>query len=140
MSGKVDVGILDERKDDPDTVEMIEEIKSLYGDMIEIEYTGPIVYTSLNNEDIGHNAISQPHYETFDYLPFVVFGIILLAFASIFIFKKKRTVMLKTSTDGTITSFAPLTAKEIKNAVKKSMVDMPTCLDEKVFNTINGNN
>ncbi len=137
---KVVVGILEEKKDDPATVEMIKEIKSLYGDMIEIEYTGPAVAdvdiepAIVNIDEFVNNNITSA-----DYLPFIAVGIVFLAFVSIFIFKKKRAMMLRASTGDTIVSSAPLTAKEVENIVKKSTVDVPTDLDEKIFSAIDGN-
>lgn len=138
MSSNVVVGILEEKKDDPATVEMIEEIKSIYGDMIEIEYTGPVVatvYTEpalVNIDEIVNNNITSA-----DCLPLIAVGIILLVFVTIFAFRKKRAMMLQASTGDTVVSTVSLTAKEVENAVKKSTVDVPSCLDEKIFNAIN---
>lgn len=133
------VGISEESKDVPSTVEMVKEIKNLYGNMIEIEYTGDLSATDAvyigQEADTGSTGSSTSPIA--DYVPFIAVGIILLAVASVFIFRKKRAMMLQASTGKTIVSSAPLTVKEVENTIKKSTVDLPTDLDEKIFSAIN---
>lgn len=132
------VGISEESKDAPATVEMVKEIRSLYGDMIEIEYNG---VTATDAAYIGQKAdtdsIGSSISPLADCAPFIAVGIILLAAASVFIFRKKRAMMLQASTGETVVSSASLTVKEVENTVKKSTVEPPNDLDEKIFSAIN---
>lgn len=134
------VGISEESKDAPATVEMVKEIRSLYGDMIEIEYNG-VGVTATDAAYIGQEAdtgsIGSSTSPIADYVPFIAGGIILLAAVSVLIFRKKRAMMLQASTGETVVSSAPLTVKEVENTVKKSTVEPPTELDEKIFSAIN---
>lgn len=132
------VGISEESKDAPATVEMVKEIRSLYGNMIEIEYNGvSATDAAYIGQEADTGSIESSTNPIAGCAPFIAVGIILLAAASVFIFRKKRAMMLQASTGETVVSSAPLTVKEIENTVKKSTIDVPTDLNEKIFSAIN---
>ena len=88
MENRIGLGILTEKKDSPETLAMLEELKEKYGDVFFIEYTDGIA-VDLPLEGLV-TVVNRGN--TARYIAFVIAGALVLAFAtfSFVIVLKKR--------------------------------------------------
>lgn len=136
-TNKVDVGVLEEKANNPETIAMIEEISSKYGDLVFIECTYAVVsvedtvadlYTVGYNENEGNN----------NYIIVIVgiVGTVLAAVALTFAIRKKNALTLQTNTGETLSASASLSIKEVETMVKSSNAEVTPDLDSKIMNII----
>lgn len=93
----ITLGILEERKDHPDTLSMIAELREKYGDIFVIEYTeAPVLLIEENAESVSKAANESGESKKDNALiGYIIFGVMALAVilsVSLVAFKKKPEV------------------------------------------------
>ncbi|MBQ4557102.1 MAG: hypothetical protein IJA60_05600 [Clostridia bacterium] len=133
MENEIDLGILEDRQNDPETIAMIEELKNKYGDIFEIEYSKSPV-TTLEIGFTDENLVMESQSNSWYYL---VFSVLLLAIAAVFVlFAKKNGLLVKQTNAGNLTEHALPSVKEAENMVKASNAVVSESLDEKIMSDI----
>ncbi|MBE6540898.1 MAG: hypothetical protein E7672_00400 [Ruminococcaceae bacterium] len=141
------LGILEEKKDDPATLEWIEEMKKEFGDIFYIEYTDGYVKTlALDDsyiflpsvDDISLNLrydVEKPKFEV-DAFFIAMLGAAVILAGGILALMYRRSVVLSTNTGRAVTAVSRLSNKEIEKLIKKSDMSFPTQLDSRVMGDI----
>lgn len=128
----LDIGILSEYKENPETQQKLTEVKKLYGDAVEIRYTEGVFF----QDDIIHytSAIFEPDKNTIDLKLYLVLGtVLLLSSALVFILMRKRRVLIDANGK---TYESTLTEKEVEKIVKNTEPQVPSYLEERIFKEI----
>lgn len=124
----IELGILEERKNNADTKNMIGELRRTYGDAVSVEYTGAIYAAT-----VGENKAlyAQP-------LLFLTVGIaaVFLSFTVLFVGKRRHMMLLGTNNGTVVSAGASPTAKDVEDMVKKSDYSIPENLDQRVMRRI----
>jgi len=138
MDNCVDIGIYKEKKDSPETIEMLKNLNKKYGDAIRIEYVGLIhTYDDVNFVDVtadsGVNSVVK-------FLVFVIVVLAVMLVASVwFIFRKRRYFVIQATNGENIASDAQPTAREVENMVRKTTLSPPENMYEKIIEKISNN-
>lgn len=134
---RVDIGILEERKNDPDTKKMIDELTEKYGDAVFIECTYAVA--SIEDTVADFSTISDANDEVNNKHIIVVLcavGSVFIAVASVVVVRKRSALTLQTNTGENIAT-STLSTKEVENMVKSSNTEVPAELDAKIMTEIN---
>ena len=123
----IELGILEERRNDAETQAMVKEITDKYGNAVSVTYTDAIFELTLGKEK---NPIAQ--YSLF--LPVFLVAVALLS--TLFIVIQKRGVLLQTGNGTTVVSTTTPTGKEVEGMIKKSSYKTSSKLDQKIMNAI----
>ena len=126
----IELGILEDRKNDADTQTMIKEITDKYGNAVSVTYTDARFELTLGEEE---NPIAQHSL----FLP--VFLVAVAVLGMLFIVIQNRGVLLQTGNGTTVVSTTAPTGKEVEGMVKKSSYKTSSKLDKKIMNAINKN-
>lgn len=125
----IELGILEERKNDADTQAMVKEIADKYGNAVSVTYTGAIyAYTGEEKNPIAQHSL---------FLPLFLVAAALLS--TLFIVSQKRGVLLQTGNGTTVVSTTAPTGKEVEGMIKKSTYKTSSKLDQKIMNAIGEN-
>ncbi len=132
MAGAINLGIHEDRQDDPATIAMIEEMRQTFGDVFVIEYTGLVFTCADTATEGGTVTYTDPH---------VLFAIaasvvILAALTTAIVLKKRKVSVLQTSTGETVTADARLSKSEVEQAVKTSAEAPSDALKQRIFDEI----
>lgn len=122
------LGILEERKDDLDTQNMIEDIIRKYASAVNIEYTDEILFTIGETDTFHTQLILQV---TIVITSFFLIGI------GILVAKRRKMSVLRTTIGTTVAASTSLSVKEVEDLVRASHYRVPSDLDQKVMNIIN---
>ena len=120
----VELGILEERKDDAKTKAMIREITDKYGDAVAVEYTGEIVPTVLTEQTV----------RTAEVVP-IALVVVLLTF-TVLLAVQKRGFLLQTENGATVVSAAAPTEKALKAMIQTAGYQTSSDLDQRIMNAI----
>ena len=120
----VELGILEERKDDAKTKAMIREITDKYGDAVAVEYTGEIVPTVLTEQTV----------RTAEVVP-IALVVVLLTF-TVLLAVQKRGFLLQTGNGATVVSAAAPTEKALKAMIQTAGYQTSSDLDQRIMNAI----
>lgn len=126
----IELGILEDRKNDADTQTMIKEITDKYGNAVSVTYTDARFELTLGEEE---NPIAQHSL----FLP--VFLVAVAVLGMLFIVIQKRGVLLQTGNGTTMVSTTAPTGKEVEEMVMKSSYKTSSKLDKRIMNAINNN-
>ncbi len=135
MAGKISLGILEERQNDPATLAMLEEMRQRFGaDVFTVEYTDSFVFTY----DTTANALPAVAVHSGSRMVWLIAGIVLLLamLTAVLVIKKRQQAALQTSTGETVTADQPLSVREVEDAVRQAQLDVPVDLDKKIFEAI----
>lgn len=122
----IELGILEERKNDTETQAMVKEITDKYGSAISVTYTDAIyAFTGEEKNPIAQHLL---------FLPVFLVSVALLGV--LFIASQKRGVLLQTGNGTTVVSTTTPTCKEVEGMVKKSSYKTSSKLDQKIMYTI----
>lgn len=121
----ITLGILEERKDDKDTQNMIKEITRKYGDAVRVEYTG----------EIYPMTAKAPYAQAFPVLATGITVICLIGTVLI-VNQRKRLLLLQTDNGTTVSATASHSAKAVEEMVKKSNYTVNAALDQKIMGII----
>ena len=124
----VELGILEERKDNAKTKAMIREITDKYGDAVAVVYTGEIVPTVLNETGLANRGPTM--------LLLMTLSVVILAF-TIFGVSQKRGLLFQTRNGTMVASRSVLTEKEVEGLVKDATYKPSADLDQRVMDAIN---
>jgi len=124
------LGIKEDKKDDPDTQKMIEEITSKYGKAVSVEYTDKIIlFTGEDNLPVDHDKLENTQLVAL----YTFFLFILLLSGLVFaLVKRRKTAILQTNSGITVSH----SQKKVENMVKESDYNVPSELDKKIINSI----
>lgn len=130
MENVVEIGILEEKKDDPFIVSFVEEINGAYGDAIRITYGDKIF---LDVKEITGDVVSL-----FQFKLFGIFALVAVIFFGVVLYlKKKQTLSALVTNEGkTIDTSARMTFKEVETILQNSSVEVPESLEEKIMKRI----
>lgn len=134
----LEVGILNEYKDNPETIQLLAEVSQNYGDAVSIYYTD-LIYT-LEDKDIGGTVIfdsmlSEPKMNLRLYFILVVVILLSGTAVAVALLRRKRKVFL--SVNGNTVDFpVNLSEKEVEQLVKSAEADVPSDLEDKIFKEI----
>lgn len=139
--GRIELGILKDKKDDTVALEKLQEIKEQYGDIFVVKYVdGLISNDMLYIEDIPAvqytvitEAQSKPSY--FIYIAVAV-SLLLSLICITILAKQRKAFLLQTHTGHTVNYPVPLSAKEVESVVRNTELEVPSDLDEKVMKEI----
>ena len=126
----IELGILEDRKNDADTQTMIKEITDKYGNAVSVTYTDARFELTLGEE-------KDPMAQYSLFLP--VFLVAVAVLGMLFIVIQKRGVLLQTGNGTTMVSTTSPTGKELEGMVKKSSYKTSSKLDKRIMNAINNN-
>ena len=126
----IELGILEDRKNDADTQTMIKEITDKYGNAVSVTYTDARFELTF-----GEEKDPMAHYSLF--LP--VFLVVVAVLGMLFIVIPKRGVLLQTGNGTTMVSTTAPTGKEVEGMVMKSSYKTSSKLDKRIMNAINNN-
>ena len=126
----IELGILEDRKNDADTQKMIKEITDKYGNAVSVTYTDARFELTLGEE-------KDPMAQYSLFLP--VFLVAVAVLGMLFIVIQKRGVLLQTGNGTTMVSTTAPTGKEVEEMVMKSSYKTSSKLDKKIMNAINKN-
>ena len=126
----IELGILEDRKNDADTQTMIKEITDKYGNAVSVTYTDARFELTFGEE-------KDPMAQYSLFLP--VFLVVVAVLGMLFIVIPKRGVLLQTGNGTTMVSTTSPTGKEVEGMVKKSSYKTSSKLDKKIMNAINNN-
>ena len=129
MTGTVRLGIHEERKDDPETIAMLEEMRQTFGDVFTVEYTG-LVYTLVDTE-VAVDAVTYTDPRVFFAVAAAV--VLLAALTTVLVLKKRQMAVLQTSTGETVEADARLTKSEVEYAVKNDAEAPSDALKQRVL-------
>lgn len=133
-TGKINIGILEDRQNDPETLAMLEEMYAAFGrDTFTVVYTGELVHTLVGEID---SADVVTFTEPKVWFAYALAGVLVLTLTAAIVLKVRRTSVLQTNTGETVTANTRPTAVETKRAVKEAVVQAPPSLDKKVFDAI----
>jgi len=124
------LGIKEDKKDDPDTQKMIEEITSKYGKAVSFEYTDKILlFTGDDNSPVDYNK-----FENTQLVALFTFLLFTLLFSGVIfaVVKRRKTAILQTNSGITVSH----SQKKVENMVKESDYNVPSELDKKIINSI----
>lgn len=122
----IELGILEERKNNADTQAMVKEITDKYGNAVAVTYTSAIyAFTGEEKNPIVQHSLFLP-----------VFLVAVALLSTLFIVSQKRGVLLQTGNGTTVASTTAPTSKEVEGMVKKSSYKTSTKLDRKIMNAI----
>ena len=122
----IELGILEDRKNDADTKGMIREITRKYGDAVSVVYTGQIHAVTTQNRNLRNLRM----------LPVGVVALILIAWVFLDV-QRKRLLLVQTHGGAAVSEGAVLSAEEIAEWVKRSADTVPPELDQKILNAVN---
>lgn len=139
---RLEIGILKSFKDNPETMNKLEELKEEYGDIFIVKYTEGValeeslIYTA-DIPSIANTIITVAESKP-DYIVYVaVFVSVLLSLTClIFVLKYQRKLMLVTATGETVDAYVKLTTKEVERLIESAEADLPSDLEEKVMKKI----
>ena len=126
----IELGILEDRKNDADTQTMIKEITDKYGNAVSVTYTDARFELTFGEE-------KDPMAQYSLFLP--VFLVVVAVLGMLFIVIPKRGVLLQTGNGTTMVSTTSPTGKEVEGMVKKSSYKTSSKLDKRIMNAINNN-
>ncbi len=132
MTGTVRLGIHEERKDDPETIAMLEEMRQTFGDVFTVEYTG-LVYTLVDTE-VAVDAVTYTDPRVFFAVAAAV--VLLAALTTALVLKKRQMAVVQTSTGETVEADARLTKSEVEYAVKNDAEAPSDALKQRVLDKI----
>lgn len=124
----ITLGILDERKADADTQNMIREITRKYGEAVCVEYTGEIYPMTTKT------AYTQA-------FPVLATGIAMICLVStaLVVAQRKRMLLLQSNNGTTVSATAPHSVKAVEDMISKSNYAVTADLDQKVREFIKKN-
>ncbi len=133
MTGRITLGILEDKVSDPDTLAMLEEMRAQFGDVFVIEYTGALV-TTLELPFTDKTALAledkRPYFAIAAILAF------LCLLTAVFVRRKRHTVALQTSTGEVLTDAEPLTVRQTEHAVRQAQLQPSAQTEQKIFDAI----
>lgn len=124
----IELGILEERKDNADTQNMLKEITDKYGKAVSVEYTDAI---HLLTADENNPWQSQQ----FWLFAICIFGVLIVCM--FFVFQKRNVLLLQTNNGATVSTTSSPSTKEVEDMVRKTKYDIPSDLDQKIMSEIN---
>lgn len=132
MAGAINLGIHEERQNDPATIAMIEEMRQTFGDVFIIEYTGLVfTYTDI---DVAVDTVTYTKPRVFFAIAAAVLFLAILT--TVIVLKKRQMAVLQTSTGDTITADAYLTKREVEHAVKTAAEAPSDALKQRILDEI----
>lgn len=141
----INLGILEERKDDTKTLAMLAELKDKYGDIFIIEYTDEISDLTLTlpsvegvpdvsfESDVLVNNGAKPH----GYLYFVIGGVSVLAIALLTMLMYRKKSAAKVTNTGSVIAADDVSLSDVKALVRESKLSPSEKFDERVFKDLN---
>ncbi len=136
MDNCIKFGIKDEKKDDPETQKMVEEILNKYGNAVSVEYTDAI-FLFLDGDLPVYNNLHVYDSKTEDAQPFLMFGIGLAAILIVGIFlwgvKRRNLAAMQTNVGTTVS----VSDQDVEEMIKESEYEFPSDLDKKIIDSIN---
>lgn len=139
---RVELGILKEKRDDPASLQKLEELKQQYGDIFTVKYVdGYVSEDILYIEDVpvvtNTGSIVEVKTQSSYFLYIAVAVSLLLSVTCIFILlKRRRAFALQTSAGSTLSATARLSSKGVEALVKNTEVKVPAELEERILNEI----
>lgn len=122
----ITLGILKEKRDNQETLDMIDEITGKYGNAVEVEYTDEIYLLTVEQNRIQQSQQS--------FYIVAVTAVVFLAGIALMFFSKRKSILVQTA-DGRIVSVKThLSVKEVELMVKESDCDIPPELDKRIMN------
>ena len=118
----IQLGILEERKSDGETKNMIREITGKYGDAVRVEYTGEIHAMTAQNRGAKHMG-SLP----------VWIGLLVLVAGAFMAAQGRRLRLLQTHSGAAVSGGAAPSVREVTEAVREAKLDVPPELDRKIL-------
>jgi len=122
----IQLGILETRKNDGDTKEMIREIIREYGDAVSVVYTGQIHTVTVGNGGMEQLLILQPG----------ILLLLILAAGAFLAVRRKRLLLVQTGKGTAVSEGAALSDREIQARVRSSAYAVPPELDQKVLDAV----
>ena len=127
------LSIYQERKDNPDTQKMVNEITGKYGKAVSVEYTDQLIYTVGANEP--NNTWLTLTKQQSMFMPMAM--LLLLLFGVVFVISVRRKMLiLQTNRGTTVATTLPPSAKDVEDMVKQSNYSVPSDLRQKVMDMI----
>ena len=123
----VELGILEERKDNAKTKAMIREITNQYGDAVAVGYTGEIVPTVLTEQTV----------RTAEVVPLLSIALVVVVLTfTVLLAVQKRGFLLQTGNGATVVSAAAPTEKALKAMIQTAGYQTSSDLDQRIMNAI----
>ena len=127
------LSIYQERKDNPDTQKMVNEITGKYGKAVSVEYTDQLIYTVGSNKP-NHTWLTLTKQPSI-FMPVAM--LLLLLFAVVFVISiRRKMLILQTNHGTTVSTTLPPAAKDVEDMVKQSHYSVPSDLRQKVMSII----
>lgn len=138
---RIELGILYEKRNDTKAQEKLEEIKKQYGDIFTVKYVDGIVSADVQNVSdlpaIHYSVIAeQPAKPTYFVYIAVSVSLVLSLSCVFLIFKLRRAFAFITNTGGIVSANRKLSSEEVRNLVRKSEVEIPIGLEERIIKEI----
>lgn len=131
----IDLGILESRKDDPDTVAMLSELTEKYGDIFTVEYvsqpvTSLVDYVSLDSAVVTFDEKQN----STQYFAFLLTGVLLIATVAV-LYAVRRRALVRATNAGNVTESKP-SLKEVETMIKEADCTVPAELEERIMREI----
>lgn len=139
---RVDIKILEQRKDDPATQAMMDELRGKYGDAVSFSYAAAYAELTIELEPVEQTQgqvlmAINPESPTGSMPGFVILCLaMLMCAAAAMVFRKKYRAMQ--TAEGTFAAGqAPVTTGEVEERIRQSASRVPPSLDARVMDSIN---
>ena len=132
MDNCIKFGVKEEKKDDPKTQKMVEEILNKYGNAVGVEYTDGIFLFVEDNLPVYNNLHIYDSKEK-DTQPFLILGIglaVILMIGVFFVVVKRKNMMVLQTNIGTTAS---VSHKKVEDMIKESDCSFPSDLDKRIM-------
>ena len=131
----IDLGILEIRKDDPDTAAMLSELTEKYGDIFTVEYvsqpvTSLVDYVSLDSAVVTFDEKQN----STQYFAFLLTGVLLIATVAV-LYAVRRRALVRATNAGNVTESKP-SLKEVETMIKEADCTVPAELEERIMREI----
>lgn len=141
---RIELGVLYEKRDDPDVQKSLKELKAQYGDIFKVKYVeSAITNGALVLEDVPavkYTVITEAKSSP-PYLLYIAVAVSLLLSATciFLLLKQRKALALQTAAGGTLSTTSRLSAKEVESLVRNTEVEVPEELDERIIRAIDRN-
>ena len=134
----IEIGILEEKRNDEASLNFIAELRDTYGDAVSVIYTDSTI--ELTTEEIGLSAPLSPTTSGSIAFPALwtigLIGIPLLVFGMYFVLKKRFVPVLQTTAGNSVTKTKKLSTRDVESLIKECSLPVSNDLDEKILKDI----
>ena len=145
---RLELGIAKDYKENPQTIQMLKELKKKYGEVFTVEYVDILTYTEdlVLIEDLpvvtfmptAQNIIAKEQPAKNSYFIYAVAFVIMLScvYFVLFVLNKRKKTMLVTNTGKLLGVSEKLSAKEVEFLIKNTEAEVPSDLEERIMKEI----